>query len=386
IRIAKVGGIAYEPASQDKLPQEVDRRNFMARRQRDKLIAAAKEENVAADQQGVGLQLDEGGKRCVEIAFAASAHDMDLSPEGACGVRHVIALGFGIRIIRIEQQADHGGVWHERMQQLESLCRKRSDIPAHARCVAAWSVEAGDQAGCDRIDSRRKNDRNSRGRCLGRQCCRRACRRQHGHRAQDQIGCQGRKSVVMIIRPAVFDRHILAFDVAGFGEAAVERRCERYVARSYRAIEEPDHRHRRLLRPRRERPRSRRAAEQRDECAAVHSMTSLAVICMISGTARPSALTSRATAADTGTNSCNNSSRSPAIVKRTWLTPVILPPGCARLATRPTSTGSEPMIKTIGIVCVAALAARAAAVVPATAMTATLRPTSSAASAGSRSY
>ena len=38
------------------------------------------------------------------------------------------------------------------------------------------------------------------------------------------------------------------------------------------------------------RPCGRRAAEQRDEFAALHSMTSLAVICMISGTARPSAL------------------------------------------------------------------------------------------------
>jgi hypothetical protein len=32
-------------------------------------------------------------------------------------------------------------------------------------------------------------------------------------------------------------------------------------------MEEPDHRHRRLLRPRRERPRDRRAAEQGDERA-----------------------------------------------------------------------------------------------------------------------
>jgi len=40
---------------------------------------------------------------------------------------------------------------------------------------------------------------------------------------------------------------------------------------------------------RRERPR-RRAAEQRIEIAARHSKTSLAVICMISETVRPSAL------------------------------------------------------------------------------------------------
>jgi hypothetical protein len=35
----------------------------------------------------------------------------------------------------------------------------------------------------------------------------------------------------------------------------------------------PDHRHRCLLRVRRERPRGRRAAEQRDELAPVHLIT-----------------------------------------------------------------------------------------------------------------
>jgi hypothetical protein len=53
--------------------------------------------------------------------------------------------------------------------------------------------------------------------------------------------------------------------------------------------EEPDHRHRRLLRPRRERPGRRRAAEQRDELAALHSITSSARPSSGSGTVRPSA-------------------------------------------------------------------------------------------------
>jgi hypothetical protein len=38
----------------------------------------------------------------------------------------------------------------------------------------------------------------------------------------------------------------------------------------------PDEWHRRLLRPRRARPRDRRTAEQRDELAALHSITSSA--------------------------------------------------------------------------------------------------------------
>jgi hypothetical protein len=66
-------------------------------------------------------------------------------------------------------------------------------------------------------------------------------------------------------RPAIFDRHVLALDEAAFAQAPAER------GQSYGIIGRSDakkanHRHRRLLRPCRERPR-RRAAEQRDELA-----------------------------------------------------------------------------------------------------------------------
>jgi hypothetical protein len=65
--------------------------------------------------------------------------------------------------------------------------------------------------------------------------------------------------------------------------------------------------------------------------------------------------------------------------------PVALPPGRARLATRPSFTGSSATPKTIGIVFVAALAASAAVVVG-VAITATRRRTRSAISAGRTSY
>ena len=73
---------------------------------------------------------------------------------------------------------------------------------------------------------------------------------------------------ILILRPAVFDRYVLALDIAGLLQALAKsaqtvRACVRRCG-----VKEPDHRHRRLLRPRRERPRRRRAAEQRDELAA----------------------------------------------------------------------------------------------------------------------
>src|SRR5260370_540553 len=64
--------------------------------------------------------------------------------------------------------------------------------------------------------------------------------------------------------------------------------------------------------------------------------------------------------------------------------PVALPPGRARLATRPSRTGSSPTPKAIGIVAVAALAAIVGAF-PGGAITATCRRTRSASSAGRRS-
>src|SRR6516162_7883481 len=55
-------------------------------------------------------------------------------------------------------------------------------------------------------------------------------------------------------------------------------------------MEEPDDRHRRLLRARRERPRNRRTTEQRDERAPFHSITSSARASSVGGKSRPSAL------------------------------------------------------------------------------------------------
>src|SRR5262249_57739874 len=59
-------------------------------------------------------------------------------------------------------------------------------------------------------------------------------------------------------------------DIAGISEAVAEA-AQQVPERVRRlSVKKADHRHRRLLRVRRERPR-RRAAEQRDERAAVHS-------------------------------------------------------------------------------------------------------------------
>src|SRR5262249_13967489 len=74
----------------------------------------------------------------------------------------------------------------------------------------------------------------------------------------------------LTFRPAKFYRDISALDVTRFTETLAER-CDPAGERGRRlGAEIADHRHGGLLRARRQRPRSRRTAEQCDELAPIH--------------------------------------------------------------------------------------------------------------------
>src|SRR2546430_828858 len=107
----------------------------------------------------------------------------------------------------------------------------------------------------------------------------------------DELGGELGKAFAPPLRPAIFDRDVVPFDKTGLIQALVER--SQVVRKSFAgsSVEEPDHRHRRLLRARRERPHSCPAAKQRDELAtAAHSITSSARPESGSGTVMPSTL------------------------------------------------------------------------------------------------
>src|SRR5262249_44717324 len=84
----------------------------------------------------------------------------------------------------------------------------------------------------------------------------------------------------------VQDRHVLALDIAVVLQPLAK--CAQIVRVSVgrrNGAEESDHRHYRLLRPRRERPCGRHTAEQRNELAPVaHSTTSSASASTRAGT------------------------------------------------------------------------------------------------------
>jgi hypothetical protein len=95
-------------------------------------------------------------------------------------------------------------------------------------------------------------------------------RSDHRHLTAYQIGCEVRQSVVLVLRPAILDHHILALDIAGFTNALLEWGQIPCTISKRRATEEPDHRCRSLLCARRERPRRSRTSRKRDELAPVH--------------------------------------------------------------------------------------------------------------------
>src|SRR5262249_23870135 len=157
--------------------------------------------------------------------------------------------------------------------------------------VATRSVDAGNETKFDRVTANREDDRNGRRCGFGRERRRGALdRNDRGYFAANQISRQRKQSVQLTLGPAVLHCDIAAFDVAGFVETLPDR-VELAGSFTVRAAEQADHRHRRLLRARRERLGGCRAAEQRYELAApYHSITSSARASSDGGTSRLRAL------------------------------------------------------------------------------------------------
>src|SRR5262249_39353673 len=142
----------------------------------------------------------------------------------------------------------------------------------------------------DWIAAEREHDRDRRSRCFGGND-RRSAADCNNYRdpSGDKIGRQYWQSVILTVGPTEGDVNVLAFDIARVPQS--QPKCHLVRSRIARrpAAGEPDHRHGRLLRARGERPRGRRAAEQRDELAPLHSITSSARASTLSGTSMPSA-------------------------------------------------------------------------------------------------
>jgi hypothetical protein len=123
---------------------------------------------------------------------------------------------------RIYEHGNTNGLGHQRMQKPQPLGVHLPIEKIHAGRGAARPGQAGDKTSFDRVCTDAENNRDRRGRRFGRDRNLVAERGDHGHTTADQVSHQRREAIVLALQPVVFDRDVLAFDVAGFAEALAE--------------------------------------------------------------------------------------------------------------------------------------------------------------------
>ena len=110
-----------------------------------------------------------------------------------------------------------------------------------------------------------------------------------GHVAANEIGGEGRQALVPPLRPAILDRYVASDDNAGIAQTTMEVFEPERGNVGCSEVKEAHDGHR-LLPVCDDRPSDGRTAEQRDELASDHSMTSSARARSVGGSSSPSPL------------------------------------------------------------------------------------------------
>src|SRR5262249_40868319 len=137
--------------------------------------------------------------------------------------------------------------------------------------VAARSRQTVDKSVGDRVPCRRKHDRYDRCRLLCREDLWGSRRDNNVDLEPDELGRDLSEAIGAAFRPAILDCYGAAFDPVELTSSLPKSGAPLAGRRTRALARKPDGRQLlRLLRPRRERPRRRCAAEQREELAPPH--------------------------------------------------------------------------------------------------------------------
>ena len=211
------------------------------------------------------------------IAKAASILVVGCSPSAhgpaarACraAASEAIDSGPASDVVGLTITRDDGGLgtsWRTRSRRLaiKTLLNAATPVtfpPGRLRLVT--------KPGLDRIAANGEDDRDSRGRGLGGQrSWDRRSRRSRPRRRTNSAASAGRRSPMLLAQRYSIG-NVAAVDVASFAQPLAKCRHEILVACTVSGMKKSNHRQRRLLRPRHQRPR-RRAAKSRDELPPSH--------------------------------------------------------------------------------------------------------------------
>jgi hypothetical protein len=85
-------------------------------------------------------------ERGIEVALGDGMHDVDFQPKQCGRCLRLRAVGYGIGIARIDQNADHAGGRQQAPQQLQLFRDQRVGEEAHAGNIAPRPIHADDEA------------------------------------------------------------------------------------------------------------------------------------------------------------------------------------------------------------------------------------------------
>jgi hypothetical protein len=93
--VREVGSVAHQPAGCDIIMSRIGRRNPVARRQGDKLNAAADEECVGSNEEAIGALARKVGKGLIDLVARAGLENLICSPMArpvSCTSRNVVSV------------------------------------------------------------------------------------------------------------------------------------------------------------------------------------------------------------------------------------------------------------------------------------------------------
>ena len=192
-------------------------------------------------------------KGALDVGVAPGIEINELLPDRFRRGLHFHLLRRARRSGRVSKHGNCRSPGHKLTQEFEPLRPQPPGEEAYARDVSADAVPHRAAAG-------REDDRHRHRRMPGYNR-RNVVADDHRHRLVNQISHQSRQSI-----------DVLSLDKAFFLQALAERDDKVLERRGRCAAEKADHGHHALLRPRRQRPRRRGAANQRDKLAAFQSI------------------------------------------------------------------------------------------------------------------
>src|SRR5262249_33806515 len=241
---------------------------------------------IDADIKYIGLRI-ERSDAVTDVLGCANFQCPCFKSERASCCPDLITLVCSGRIFGIEHDHQATRTRNKLAQKLEAFSSEISRLNGQASHVATRAGQACNKSGANRVRRYCKDDRDRGRRLLG-SGNRATCRQDDIHLQANKLGRQVGEAPAVPLGPTIFEGERASITPAEFIQTLGKHGKVRLPRGRRRHAQYADRRP--ILRARRERPRRCHAAEQRDEIAAVHSITSSARASSLSGTERPNAL------------------------------------------------------------------------------------------------